>query len=127
MEAIPSRFAPLPPSRFLSPLPPSETPPPNRYTYLVISSIIPALMKSVNSGGCRPKVVRIRKNGGSPSGSHPGPELAKAAALAAASGLRRNAGVMLLCFNLQSSKHQQLDERRSKQIGRETGRERMCQ
>src|SRR3546814_17575162 len=110
MEAIPSRFAPLPPSRFLSPLPPSETPPPNRYTYLVISSIIPALMKSVNSGGCRPQVVRIRENGGSPSGSHPGTVLAKAALMAADSGLRINAGVMLLRFTIQSTKNNQLDE-----------------
>src|SRR5688572_12371416 len=33
---MPSRLAPLPPSKFLSPLPPSETPPPKRYTYCVI-------------------------------------------------------------------------------------------
>src|SRR3546814_20175867 len=111
MEAIPSRFAPLPPSRFLSPLPPSETPTPNRYTYLVILSIIPAMMKSVNSGGCRPNVVRIRINGGKPSGSPPGPEMAKAEAQSADAGLRRNAGVMVVLCNLQTSKNQQIYER----------------
>src|SRR3546814_12704725 len=36
IPAISARFAPLPPSRFLSPAPPSETPPPKRYTYCAI-------------------------------------------------------------------------------------------
>ncbi|PAV92746.1 hypothetical protein WR25_13110 [Diploscapter pachys] len=39
IDAISARFAPLPPSRFLSPFPPSETPPPKRYTYWVIAGV----------------------------------------------------------------------------------------